>query len=158
MLAHTSMQGAFASFALPQQVSSWHWIVQEVLNILSLPKDGKGFLPWPWNSYNSLGLDTLGTRRKMSKWQEKWDRKGAWHLVAGLMTAGRSLVDSLHFLELTASADPEYRGWLGVRLLYHMQMEDSSLEKKSVLPHVFLWTAIKLGYRRMYSLEDLDQQ
>lgn len=54
------------------------------------------------------------------------------------MTAGRSLVDSLHFLELTASADPEYRGWLGVRLLYHMQMEDSSLEKKSVLPHVFL--------------------
>lgn len=26
------------------------------------------------------------------------------------MTPGRSLVDSLHFLELTASADPEYSG------------------------------------------------
>lgn len=29
------------------------------------------------------------------------------------MTAGRSLVDSLHFLELTASADPEYRELAG---------------------------------------------
>lgn len=88
---------------------SWHCI-EVVLNVLSLLKGGKGFLPWRWDSYNSLGLDTLGTRRKMSKWQEKRDKTGTWLLVTGLMTPGRSLVNPLHFLELTASADPEYRG------------------------------------------------
>lgn len=74
------------------------------------------------------------------------------------MTPGSSLVDSLHFLEPTASADPEYRVLLGVRLLDHMHIAGGSPGRKSVLSHVFPRTAIKLGYTRMYSMGDLDQQ
>lgn len=79
------------------------------------PQGWKGILALTmWQLHlTSLGLDTLGTR-KMGKWPKKKkkerDRKGSWHFVVGLMTPGSSLVDSLHFLEPTASADPECIG------------------------------------------------
>lgn len=72
------------------------------------------------------------------------------------MIFGSFLVDFLNFLELIVFVDFEYRVLLGVRLLDYMYIVGGFLGRKLVLFYVFLWTVIKLGYIRMYSMGDLD--
>ena len=67
----------------------------------------------------------------------KMRKEVTWLLVLGLLTPGRSLVDSLHFLDPAASADAAYRVLAGYWLLNHMQMVAGSLGNKLMLSHVF---------------------
>lgn len=88
----------------------------------------------------------------------KMRQGGTWHVVAGLVTPGRSLVDSLPFLVPSASADPQCRGLAGIRQSGCILMAAGSPRRKFMLLHVFSGTAIKLGYRKMDTMGDLDQQ
>lgn len=58
-------------------------------------------------------------------------------MVLGLLTPGRSPVDSLHFLDPPAYANAEYRVLARSWLLNHMQMVVGSLGNKLMLSHVF---------------------
>lgn len=73
------------------------------------------------------------------------------------MPPGRSLLDSLHFLEPAASADPEYRCLAGCQVTGpHTSVRWLSRKEISAAPCFPI--AIKLGYKRMHSLGDFNQQ